>query len=108
MIDCIAIDGDTIRCNNEHIRLVGVNSPELHGHCHAAAERARTFTMARLHAASVVSIDRFGTDQYGRTLAVVRVDGIILAEWIISEHHGEPYGSTTRRTRVGQRSPDRC
>ncbi len=30
---CTATDGDTIRCGNERIRLLGIDAPELPGHC---------------------------------------------------------------------------
>lgn len=30
---CTVTDGDTIRCNGERIRLLGIDTPELPGHC---------------------------------------------------------------------------
>lgn len=30
----IAIDGDTLRCGAERIRLLGIDAPEMPGHCH--------------------------------------------------------------------------
>lgn len=30
---CTAIDGDTLRCGSERIRLLGIDAPELRGHC---------------------------------------------------------------------------
>lgn len=29
----VAIDGDTLRCGRERIRLLGTDAPELPGHC---------------------------------------------------------------------------
>lgn len=109
----IAIDGDTIACSGERIRILGVNTPEIHGRCPAQAEAARRFT-AEVLRASVIIIEPHGRDRYGRTLAVVYVNSLspenILAEWIISSGHGVPYGSTRRATpgRLLPRREDRC
>jgi endonuclease YncB( thermonuclease family) len=108
---CIAIDGDTLSCEGERIRILGVNSRELHGTCAAAAWGDRAFTVAAIRRGPLI-LERHGLDRYGRTLAVVYVGWVapdrILAEWIIAAGHGEPYGSTTRRTAVGRRPADRC
>lgn len=74
---CSAIDGDTIRCRKEHIRLIGIDAPELPGHC----RRGRTCvtgngwksreTIAAEMRGKQIEIRRFGKDRYGRTLAIV-------------------------------------
>lgn len=74
---CTVIDGDTIRCGDERIRLTGIDAPEL-GRCQprgrrcvsgdgAASKRALQVAMA----GGDVRIIRLGRDRYGRTLAVV-------------------------------------
>ena len=80
----VAIDGDTLRCGRERIRLLGIDAPELHGHCrpgrqcapgNAAASKRQLATGLRGHA----TIERIGRDHYGRTLAMVRVNGLDLS-----------------------------
>lgn len=75
---CVAVDGDTLRCGRERIRLVGIDAPEMPGHC----RRGRRCTPGDPYAAKRsleaglsgrLRIDRVGYDRYGRTLA--RVSG---------------------------------
>ncbi len=87
---CRAIDGDTIRCARERIRISNIDTPELgaHARCHAEAERAeraKRFTAERLAAGPVeVTRDaRRPRDRYGRTLATVRAGGRDLGEALI-------------------------
>ena len=77
----IAIDGDTIRCGHERIRLLGIDAPEMPGHCRPGricvdgdpyASRAN---LARLLSARPLTIERKGTDRYGRTIALVNAGG---------------------------------
>jgi endonuclease YncB( thermonuclease family) len=74
--DCYALDGDTLRCGGERIRLVGIDTPEMPGHC----QPGRRCGTGNPHAAKTalgnavgpsMQIRRFGTDRYGRTLALV-------------------------------------
>jgi hypothetical protein len=80
----IAIDGDTLRCGDERIRLIGIDAPELPGHCQEErrcapgdpiASRAALAAAAR----GTAEIDRQGRDRYERTLARVRVNGVDLS-----------------------------
>lgn len=75
--NCRAVDGDTLRCGRERIRLLGIDAPELPGHCQRGrrcvpgdpfASRA---SLARAMNGSLV-IERVGADRYGRTLGLVR------------------------------------
>ena len=73
---CIATDGDTIRCGNERIRLLGIDAPELPGHCRegrrcAPGDPYAATTSLRKAIAGKVHIERLGTDRYGRTIAAV-------------------------------------
>lgn len=87
---CKAIDGDTIDCGALRVRLVNVDTPEMAGACPAeiaAAERARSFTAARL-AAGPVTIKpdhKRPRDRYGRALAWVLVEGRDIGEDLIAE-----------------------
>lgn len=76
-----AIDGDTIACANlpQNIRLLGIDAPEMPGHC----RRGRVCTpgdpfaaqavLASLLASGAVVVRPGGHDRYGRILARVTV-----------------------------------
>lgn len=88
-VDPAAIDGDTIRCgradNRLSYRLIGIDAPELPGHCRRgricvpgnpfAAMRALAQTLGN----GRVTVQVFGTDRYHRRLAIVRVSRVNLA-----------------------------
>jgi endonuclease YncB( thermonuclease family) len=81
----VVTDGDTFRCGGERIRLVGIDAPELPGHCRRgrrcvagdpwAAKRA----LARALGARPLLIRRFALDRYGRTIAAVSAGGLDLS-----------------------------
>jgi micrococcal nuclease len=80
----VAIDGDTLRCGRERIRLLGIDPPEMRGHCrrgrvcvkgdpiHSKAMLARVLRGS-------ATIQRVSHDRYGRTLATVRDNGVDLS-----------------------------
>ncbi len=73
---CRVTDGDTIRCGSERIRLLAIDAPELPGHCRpgrVCAPGDPYASTASLEAAMTgeLTINRVGTDHYGRTLARV-------------------------------------
>jgi endonuclease YncB( thermonuclease family) len=78
---CSATDGDTLRCGDERIRLLGIDAPEMRGHCRNGRECAPGDPLAAKSALAlaiqgkVLAIRRTGRDLYGRTLGVVYVDG---------------------------------
>ncbi len=72
-------DGDTFRCNGYRIRLAGIDTPEMPGHCRTGRNctsgdpyAARDF----LHSISrgLVTCQSVDTDHYGRTVARCRTD----------------------------------
>ncbi len=68
---CIAIDGDTLVCNHQKVRLTNVYAAELNeSGGHAAKRRLQV-----LVASGEVALRPFGRDRYGRTLAEVYVNG---------------------------------
>ncbi len=73
---CYVTDGDTIRCGDERIRLVGIDAPELPGHCNAGRTCAPGdpfASTASLQKAlkGPLRIERLGEDRYSRTIAAV-------------------------------------
>ena len=79
ILSCQAIDGDTLRCGDERYRLLGIDAPELPGHCRNGRACApgnplasRT-ALAALVAEKLVRIEVIGRDRYGRFLAIASV-----------------------------------
>lgn len=88
----IAIDGDTLRCGQERIRLLGIDVPELPGHCVEGRRCAPGDPVASKAALADASrgsatIERQGRDVHGRTLARIRVNGINLSCSQIASGH---------------------
>jgi endonuclease YncB( thermonuclease family) len=73
---CSAVDGDTLRCGAERIRLLGIDAPEMRGHCRTGRTCvdgdpiASTASLRRALTENMI-IYRAGQDRYGRTLAAV-------------------------------------
>lgn len=107
----IAIDGDTLRCGKERIRLLGIDAPEMPRHCRRGrkcVEGDPYASKAALAGALVgkATIERRGHDRYGRTLANVRVNGIDLSSMQLrsgaaSRYRSEPFKGLGRRPEPG-------
>jgi endonuclease YncB( thermonuclease family) len=75
------VDGDTLRCGHERIRLLGVDAPELPGHCRPGRHCvqgdpfAATDALKKAITGHKLRISGVGFDSYDRTLANVYVDG---------------------------------
>lgn len=71
------LDGDTFVLNGEHIRLIGLNAPEIYHEWKGKADCGAYQSMSQLEKmltqmpASMIRLDRKGTDKYWRTLAIV-------------------------------------
>lgn len=102
----VAIDGDTLRCGAERIRLIGIDAPELPGHCAQGRECAPGDPIAAQESLAALAkgsaeVERDGIDDYGRTLARVRVNGTELSCAQLKKGHAvyrsewDPYGSVT-------------
>ena len=79
-------DGDTIWHHGEKIRIADVDTPELNGKCAAEkrlAVRARDRLVVILQ--QPYRIQREGKDRYGRTLAVITVNGRSVGDMLVSE-----------------------
>jgi micrococcal nuclease len=96
-------DGDTIRCGTERVRLADIDAPELPGSPRCEGYRAATswcdYELARSSRSALkafldtgrVEVIRQGQDKYGRTLAIVRVDGVSAGEHLISQGLAKPW-----------------
>lgn len=89
---CAVTDGDTIRCNGERIRLLGIDTPELPGHCRKGRDCVSGDPYASTQALAdamvgTIRINRAGQDRYGRTLATVSSDKGDLSCWQLE--HGQ-------------------
>jgi micrococcal nuclease len=86
LASCTAVDGDTIRCGSERIRLLGIDAPEKPGTCRAGRECApgdyEASTASLTSALSgAITIERVGKDRYGRTLGMVAGEKGDLSCW---------------------------
>jgi len=96
-------DGDTIRCGAERIRIANIDAPELpdspkcQGRRRSYAwcdfelgYRSRDALRAFL-ASGPVAISRQGVDRYGRTLAVVTVNGRDAGDYLVRLRFARPW-----------------
>jgi endonuclease YncB( thermonuclease family) len=98
-----AIDGDTIEISGETIRLLNIDTPEIrHAQCDAE-RRLGLVAKQRMQAlldAGALTIRRGDagrmTDKYGRTLAVVAVDGEDIGTILIAEGLARPWTGRRR------------
>jgi micrococcal nuclease len=80
-VSCSVVDGDTLHCNGERIRLLGVDAPELPGHCRIGRHCVPGDPFAASSALETavrggdLQISAVGTDRYGRTLANIYAHG---------------------------------
>lgn len=84
--NCRVVDGDTIRCGAERIRLLGIDAPELPGHCRAGRDCAPGDPYAstenlRRAMTGALRIQRVTQDRYGRTVGLVSGDRGDLSCW---------------------------
>lgn len=85
------VDGESLR-----VRIIGYDTPELHGECEAERVAARVETQAlELHLASgcfsaVINAER-PEDRFGHILARVYVEETDVAALMIDGGHGRPY-----------------
>jgi endonuclease YncB( thermonuclease family) len=96
-----AIDGDTVDIRiggrEERVRLIGIDTPELHtdtGAVDCMAGDARAFTASELPTGVEVRLERdiVGRDDYGRLLAYVyrRADDVLINELIVARGYARP------------------
>jgi micrococcal nuclease len=116
---CAAVDGDTLRCaptplfpKGERIRLLGIDAPEMRGHCRKGRRcapgdpHASAASLASALRNGAATIERIGSDRYGRTLAMVRVGGQDLSCWQLSRGKAIYRPDWDNGRRVASRCPD--
>lgn len=80
------VDGDTIRCGSERVRLLGIDAPELHGcprnrKCVPGDPVASKLSLQQALSAGQVRYLMVKRDRYGRAVAVVAAGGLNLSCW---------------------------
>lgn len=84
--DNCVVDGDSIWWEGERVRLMDIDAPEMQGQCEY---ETRLAVQSRDRLAQILgsgfSIYRDGTDRYGRTLAVVTVNGRSAGDMLVAE-----------------------
>ncbi len=109
---CTVTDGDTIRCGEERIRLLGVDAPESAGHCRAGRTCAPGDPVAATRSLEAViemgpkRIIRLGADRYGRTLALVKVGEVDLSCHQLAGGHAVYVARWDTRKAVARTCPD--
>jgi len=106
--DIYVVDGDTLRYDNEPIRLAGFNTPETrNAECDserdagiAAKHRLQELLSAAVEIDLEIRLNNSGVpvrDKYRRQIARLVLDGTDVADVLVLEGHAEPYDGGTRR-----------
>lgn len=106
------VDGDTLRYNDEPIRLAGFNTPETRrAECDderdagiAAKDRLQALLSNAVEIDLEVRLNNSGApvqDKYRRQIARLILDGTDVADILIPEGHAEPYDGGVRRNWCG-------
>lgn len=115
LTDCRVTDGDTISCGQgearERIRFLGIDTPELPGHCRkgrdcvAGDPKASKRSLEAVMIGKQLSIERVGTDRYGRTLGIVFADGENLSCYQLANGGAKYVGKWDNGGRVADACP---
>jgi hypothetical protein len=105
---CIAIDGDTLVCNRQKIRLTNVCAAELN----EPGGRTAKQRLRAMISSGDVALRPLGTDRYGRVLAEVYVNGRRIEQSDIgpragrgAQWRGERHVAPHARRPTAQQSP---
>lgn len=99
-VNCV-VDGDTFWMQGRKIRILDIDTPELHPARCADEERLGQAAKARLHDllnSGAVTLHRAGRDRdrYGRLLRRVQVNGQPVGDMLIGEGLARPYAGGRR------------
>jgi endonuclease YncB( thermonuclease family) len=81
----VIVDGDTLRCGDERVRLHGIDAPEMPGHCRPGRDcvdgdpYASTAHLRMLAGRGALMCERVDVDNYGRTVARCEAAGVDLS-----------------------------
>ncbi len=102
-------DGDTFRanirgypsivCERMHIRINGLDTPEMSGKCtkeKTLAREAKQFTVSKLRGAKVIELRNMQRGKYFRIVADVFVDNKSLADELIKNNFAVRYDGGTK------------
>lgn len=107
-VTCTVVDGDTLRCGEERVRLLGIDAPEMGGQCRAGRQcvagdpDASKAALSSLVDGRQVRLERFGKDRYGRTLAIAWVGRTNLSCAQISGGHAAYIAQWDEGGRIGR------
>lgn len=93
------VDGDTLWIEREKIRLADVDAPEIDSPCvearvlaaRAAGRLAELLATGTYQVHRGDPVDGRATDRFGRTLAVILVDGVSVGEILVAEGLARPW-----------------
>lgn len=88
------VDGDTIRCGSERVRLIAIDAPEMNGcprgrTCVAGNPVASSQSLKQGVRSGPVRYMMVKRDRYGRAVAVVKAGDLDLSCWQIQRGHAE-------------------
>lgn len=97
MIDCpavVVVDGDSLRCGSERLRLLGIDAPELGGcpswrQCVEGDGHAAKQSLAAGVRLGPFRYQRVGRDRYGRSLVLAWAGKTNLACWQLRHAHAQ-------------------
>jgi micrococcal nuclease len=95
------IDGDTFSYRGQRLRIAGMDAPETHPpRCAQEAQLglAATEKLRSLLSSGSVTISGAGRERYGRELRTVQVNGVDVAELMISAGLASSYSGGTRQS----------
>ncbi|MCI0999712.1 thermonuclease family protein [Ochrobactrum sp. C6C9] len=103
------IDGDTVIINKVHIRLKGIDAPEMtqscerNGNSYDCGKEARNFLRARIGRATI-RCETEGFDRYGRDLARCYLGETDLNGWMVQQGWALAYGDYDREETDARRN----
>lgn len=92
LIGCAAIDGDTLKCGKERVRLTEIDAPEMNTQSGKVAKQK----MRKMVEGQKISCSRKGRDRYGRTLAACSNSGGDLSRQMLRSGHAHKYRKRSR------------
>lgn len=105
--EIVVVDGDSLRCGSERLRLLGVDAPELHGcpawrQCVAGDGEASKRSLQSAINGRSVRYQVVGHDRYGRSLVVAWSGSINLACWQLERRQADYVAKWDNGQRVAQ------